>query len=151
MTLIVLDNPKFAGNVGGAVRACSCWGAEDLVTTLASNGSLRVDPSTMPRLPREERMKDSNVWQLYGLGWREVKKSLGDLVPIGVEIVPGSIPLPLFEHPDEAAYLFGPEDGTLSRPFREMAHMFVELPSKHCLNLAVAVNLVLYDRQVKAA
>ena len=49
---VVLSNPKYAHNVASAIRACSCFG----ITTMLWTGK-RVDPTTMDRLPREERMK----------------------------------------------------------------------------------------------
>jgi len=33
---VVLINPKYAHNVGAAVRACSCWGVRQLVEATAS-------------------------------------------------------------------------------------------------------------------
>ena len=54
-----------------------------------------------------------------------------------------------FEHPEDALYVFGPEDGGLPRPVRLLCHRFVFLPTHHCLNLAAAVNVVLYDRRLK--
>jgi tRNA(Leu) C34 or U34 (ribose-2'-O)-methylase TrmL len=54
-----------------------------------------------------------------------------------------------FEHPQEAPYVFGPEDGGLPKAVRLLCHRFVASPTHHCLNLAAAVNVVLYDRRLK--
>ncbi len=66
-----------------------------------------------------------------------------------VELVEGAVPLPEFVHPDDAFYLFGPEDGTLSQGVIDSADAVVFIPSVGCLNLAASVNVVLYDRLAK--
>jgi tRNA C32,U32 (ribose-2'-O)-methylase TrmJ len=49
----------------------------------------------------------------------------------------------------KALYIFGPEDGSIPQSVLKECHRFVVIPTKHCVNLAAAVYLVLYDRQVK--
>ena len=70
-----------------------------------------------------------------------------EAVPVGVELLPGTTNLAWFEHPENAVYVFGPEDGGLSKSARLNCHYFVQIPGYHCLNLAAAVNVVLYDRR----
>jgi tRNA(Leu) C34 or U34 (ribose-2'-O)-methylase TrmL len=70
-------------------------------------------------------------------------------VPVAVEVRPGSESLIDFEHPDEALYVFGAEDGSLSRAVLRHCHRFVIIPTRHCTNLAAAVYTVLYDRHAK--
>jgi tRNA(Leu) C34 or U34 (ribose-2'-O)-methylase TrmL len=69
--------------------------------------------------------------------------------PVAVELKEGAEYLPDFVHPEKAVYVFGPEDGGIRRVDYLQCHRFVRIPSRHCLNLAAAVNLVLYDRLVK--
>jgi tRNA C32,U32 (ribose-2'-O)-methylase TrmJ len=59
--------------------------------------------------------------------------------------------LPSFKHPPDALYVFGPEDGTLGRATLSWCHRFVSIPTypDGPLNLAAAVNVVLYDRLLK--
>ncbi len=71
------------------------------------------------------------------------------MTPIAVEIRPDAESLVIFEHPEDALYVFGPEDGGLPKPVRLLCHRFVVIPTHHCLNLADAVNVVLYDRRLK--
>ena len=66
-----------------------------------------------------------------------------------MELRPDAEPLLTFEHPENALYVFGPEDGGLPKPIRVLCHRFVVIPTRHCLNLAAAVNVVLYDRLLK--
>ena len=68
---------------------------------------------------------------------------------MAVEVRDNSESLPDFEHPANPVYVFGPEDGGLQRVTLQHCHRFVQIPTKHCLNLATAVTAVLYDRMVK--
>jgi tRNA(Leu) C34 or U34 (ribose-2'-O)-methylase TrmL len=155
---ILLIDPKSPFNVGGVQRACHIFGA----STLAWTGHRVLHASEVPkkyRLPREERMKEYRDVSLLRL--RQSRKELARLlrrqfetegtVPVCVEVLPQAEPLPQFVHPQEATYLFGPEDGAVPAPLRAQCHRFLRIPSptRTPLNLAVAVNLVLYDRCVK--
>lgn len=73
----------------------------------------------------------------------------GLVTPVAVELRPEAESLVTFEHPEDALYVFGPEDGSLPKPIRRLCHRFVVIPTHHCLNLAAAVNVVLYDRRFK--
>ncbi len=68
-----------------------------------------------------------------------------------VELVEGAIPLPDFQHPENAFYIFGPEDGTISQEVVDKADAIVYIPTIGCLNLAATVNVVLYDRLAKSS
>ncbi len=70
-------------------------------------------------------------------------------VPVAVDLVPGATPLPEYSHPESAFYIFGPEDGTLGEQVLGWCRDRVFVPTKHCMNLAATVNVVLYDRQTK--
>jgi len=66
---------------------------------------------------------------------------------VGVEIVPESVSLPKFIHPERACYLLGAEDEGLSGYAIEKCHRIIEIPgAAFCLNVATAGSIVLYDR-----
>lgn len=138
---IILCNPKYPHNVGAAVRAASCFGVKNILFT-GSRVSLEAKKGY--RLPREERMK----------GYKDVTllndeypfNRFSNVIPVAVEVRPNSEPLPLFKHPENAVYVFGPEDGSIPQVYLQHCHRFIVIPSKHCLNLAAAVYLILYDR-----
>lgn len=157
---VVLINPKTPYNVGSAIRACSIYGVPVLrwtgrrITTAearrkAGSGLKR----NRPRLPREERLKDyTNV------SWTEASDEVitqlaerYEMTPICVELVPGAESLDMFEHPARPLYVFGPEDGHVPAGVRAVCHRFVRIPTltRTPLNLAAAVNVVLYDRLAK--
>lgn len=149
----MLVDPKFPHNVGGALRACACLGAKTLLWT----GDRVVAPEGPAsrrgwRLPREERLR-----AFQEVVWHRIVGTFDDLpglfpkgtIPVAVELLPGAESLVLFEHPADAVYVFGPEDGTLPPAARAACHRFVQIPAATCLNLAAAVNVVLYDRRAK--
>ena len=147
---ILLMNPKFAHNVGMALRACATFGA----STLRWTGS-RVPPLDMwpegARIPREERIKDyQNVDFEHTNDQRPIDWFVHQgYTPVAVEVLDSSEDLVLFEHPEKAVYVFGPEDSGLDRGILTACHRFVRIPTNGCMNLAVAASTVLYDRHAK--
>lgn len=140
---ILLCNPKYAHNVGMAVRAASCFGLSQVWWT---GDRVSLDPAK-GRLPREERMK----------GYADVDMiqhdypidCFGMVAPVAVELSPSAELLPTFWHPENALYVFGPEDGSIPKAIRRHCHRHVVIPTRHCTNLAAAVYITLYDRLVK--
>lgn len=65
---------------------------------------------------------------------------------VGVELVDDAIDLPSFHHPRRAAYVLGPERGSLSEPLLERCDYTVKIPTKFCVNVAMAGAIVMYDR-----
>jgi tRNA(Leu) C34 or U34 (ribose-2'-O)-methylase TrmL len=73
-----------------------------------------------------------------------------DMALVCVELVEGARPLPEFQHPERAFYVFGPEDGTISQAVIDQADAVIYIPTIGCMNLAATVNVVLYDRLAKS-
>jgi tRNA G18 (ribose-2'-O)-methylase SpoU len=67
---------------------------------------------------------------------------------VGVELLPEAVEMPSFRHPTRAAYVFGPERGSLSPELAARCDFLVKIPTKFCVNLAVAGALVMYDRML---
>jgi tRNA(Leu) C34 or U34 (ribose-2'-O)-methylase TrmL len=142
---IALIDPKYPHNVGMVVRLASCYGLRQVWFT---GDRVSLTPVPGERLPREERMK----------GYKDVQMIHHDhvfdqfpagTVPVAVEVRAGSEPLHSFEHPDDALYVFGPEDGSIPKALVGYCHRFLVIPTRHCLNLATAVATVLWDREYK--
>lgn len=143
---VLLINPKYPHNVGAIIRSCSCYG----VPLLRYTGS-RMESSLdgMGRTPREERMKGYK-----DVDWGSIEKpfdffSKNGYTTVAIEVRENSENLPTFDHPEKAVYVFGPEDGSLTKVPLMHCHRFVSIPTRHCLNLATSVSTVLYDRQAK--
>lgn len=67
---------------------------------------------------------------------------------VGVELLDEAIDLPSFTHPPRAAYVLGAERSSLSPALVERCEFVVRIPTKFCVNLAVAGALVMYDRML---
>ncbi len=143
---VALFDPKYPHNVGAALRACSCWGIGQLWWT---GRRVSLDVPCGERLPREERMKGYRSVQMVRDDRVFDRFEPGAVTPVAVELRANAESLVAFEHPEDALYVFGPEDGSLPKPIRLLCHRFVVIPTHHCLNLAAAVNVVLYDRRLK--
>lgn len=142
---VILINPKYPHNVGTAQRACSCFGIKQLWWT---GTRVRMDAEKGQRLPREERMRGYKDVDLIVYD-RPIDQFPKGTVPVAIEVRSNSEHLQNFEHPTNAVYVFGPEDGSIPKSIVCLCHRFVIIPTAHCLNLAAAVNVVLYDRMVK--
>ena len=68
-----------------------------------------------------------------------------DFTPVCVEVFEQSGPLTRFAHPENAVYVFGPEDG-VPQGIRCLCHRFVHIPVHFGLNLSAAVKVVLGHR-----
>ena len=67
---------------------------------------------------------------------------------VGVEFVEDSVELPSFRHPVRAAYILGPEMGSLSPELVDRCDHVVKIPMKFCINVGVAGALIMYDRMI---
>ena len=67
---------------------------------------------------------------------------------VGVELVDDAINLPSFRHPKMAAYILGPEKGSLSLDILKKCDYTIKIPTKFCLNVGMAGVIVMYDRLI---
>lgn len=140
---IGLLNPKNPDNVGSVMRAAGNFGVNSVFYT----------GSRYPRAIKlgsvNTRRKISETIPLTGV------TCLLDDIPDGITLVciefaENAIPLPEYQHPENAFYIFGPEDGSISQDIINQADAVVYVPTAGCMNLAATVNVVLYDRLVKS-
>ncbi|MFT4825469.1 MAG: tRNA(Leu) C34 or U34 (ribose-2'-O)-methylase TrmL [Halioglobus sp.] len=137
---IGLSNPKSPVNVGLAMRAAGCFGVGSVFytgerydraapfNTDTQNASLSIPLTWVPTLPGD---------------------IADNMQVVCVELVEGAIALPAYQHPEKALYIFGPEDGTIHQSVIDRADSVVFIPTIGSLNLAAAVNVLLYDRLAK--
>lgn len=138
---IALHSPKSDGNVGGAVRAAGVFGAKLVV----------IGAGRTAQRGRVERTDPRSTHRHIPVQWLEdvVAGLPHDCKMVAVEMARGAIPLPAFEHPERAYYVFGSEDLGLPELILELCDFVVSIPAGS-LNLAAAVNVVLYDRLSKS-
>ena len=65
---------------------------------------------------------------------------------VGVELMDDAIDLPSFRHPEQAAYVLGPEKGSLSPDLVAACDFVVKIPTRFCVNVSVAGAILMYDR-----
>jgi len=140
---IILTNPKYPRNLGSAIRAASCFGVNQIWYT-----GNRIQLDSKERLPREERMKGYKHVQLINFDY-PFDQFPSDTPFVAMEFRDNSESLFTFNHPKNAVYVFGPEDGSISQVFMRHCHRFVIIPTNYCTNLAAAVYITLYDRVMK--
>jgi tRNA G18 (ribose-2'-O)-methylase SpoU len=65
---------------------------------------------------------------------------------VGVELTDDAVDLPSFHHPPQAAYIMGPERGSLSPEMTGQCDFVIKIPTRFCVNVGVAGAIVMYDR-----
>lgn len=67
---------------------------------------------------------------------------------VGIELTEDAVDLPSFRHPLGAAYILGPERGSLSPEAVARCEHVVRIPTRFCINVSLAGALVMYDRMI---
>jgi tRNA G18 (ribose-2'-O)-methylase SpoU len=67
---------------------------------------------------------------------------------VGIELTDEAVDLPVFRHPPQAAYILGPEKGSLSAQALARCMHVVKIPTRFCINVSLAGALVMYDRHL---
>lgn len=135
-----LCNPKSPSNVGSVIRACGCFGADDIFYTGTRYD--RAEPFYTDTGNQRNTIALQRVDDL-------ILTAAKELQTVCIELCENATPLADFTHPDQAMYLFGPEDHSLPQSTIDAADHVVFIPTKGCLNLSASVNIVLYDRTMK--
>ena len=141
LAAVALHRPSRPENIGGVLRAADVYGVELVVL---GGGELPPEPLGHPT-------DTTRAWLRIPVVFAdEVLDALPEeCVSVAVERVVEATPLPEFEHPERAMYLFGPENGSLDERMLDRCAHVVSIPGQECSNLAAAVNVVLYDRVAK--
>lgn len=124
------------GNLGSLFRSAHAFGA-DFVFAVAQDPRVRFETDT------SETTRNLPFWRFESL---EDFRLPAGCVLVGVELTEEAVPLPAFHHPRSAAYVMGPEKGSLSPAMLGRCDHVVEIPTAFCLNVAIAGAIVLYDR-----
>lgn len=135
---VALDHPKNIINIGGVLRAVMNYCA-GLIVLGACRVPVRHAADTMKAYCTVPTIRVDDVFK--GLPF--------DTVPVAVDLVEDATPLPEYKHPERAFYIFGAEDQTLGARVLDKCRDTIYVPTNLCMNLAAAVNVVLYDRMVK--
>ena len=101
-SVVALSQPKNSLNVGSALRAAHCYGADALVTSGIRYKTAPTDTQNAYKHVPYIRTNDLRETVPYSC------------VPVAIEITDSSESLVDYIHPERAFYVFGPEDGSVS-------------------------------------
>jgi len=138
--VIALDNPRNPLNIGSALRACGCFDAALMVVGGVTRGRMRQPTDTQKQMRHMPLVCVPDVFDAIPF----------DCVPVAVDLLAGATPLPEYEHPERAFYVFGAENATLGARILDRCRDRITVPTIYCMNLAATVNVVLYDRLAKS-
>ena len=124
-------------NLGNIMRSAHGFGASFTFTVGASYQAMEARADT-----------SKGQWHLPHYNWNSVSEMQ---LPqgcqlVGVELLDEAVDLPSFRHPLRAAYVLGPERGSLSPGLLERCDFTVKIPTSFCINVAMAGAIVMYDR-----
>ena len=127
-------------NVGSLFRTAHAFGASFVFTIAAQyerTEGERVDTS-----------RAAQSVPLYEFDSVAALRLPSDCALVGIEIVDEATLLPSFRHPRCAAYVLGPERGSLSPALVALCENVVKIPTRFSINLGIAGAIVMYDRLI---
>lgn len=127
-------------NVGALMRTANAFGASFVFA---------ISPSvSLTALRQTDTSKTAKQVPFYELEQLDDLRLPRGCQLVGVEFLDDAVELPSFRHPDQAAYILGPEAGSLSPGTLARCDHVLKIPTRFCINLSVAGALVLYDRMI---
>ncbi len=124
-------------NMGNLLRSAHAFGAKFFFTIGAHPRAFEAKSDTS---------KASNRLPIYHWAFPEDMQLPLRCRLVGVELTEDAVDLPSFRHPLHAAYVLGPELGTLSPALLSRCDAVVKIPTAFCINVAMAGAIVMYDR-----
>ena len=128
------------GNLGNLIRSAHAFGASFFFTIDAA-----IEPEELNATDTSHAAGHIPFYKHANLAAFTLPK---DCSLVGVELIENSVDLPRFRHPQCAAYVLGPELGSLSPALLARCQHVVKIPMKFCINVGVAGALVMYDRLI---
>jgi tRNA G18 (ribose-2'-O)-methylase SpoU len=124
-------------NLGNIMRSGHAFGASFTFTIGATYQALEARADT-----------SKGQWHIPHYNWEsldEIALPVGCEL-VGVELTDDATDLPSFRHPTRAAYVLGPELGSVSPELIARCDHVVRIPTRFCVNVAIAAAIVMYDR-----
>lgn len=149
---IALTDPKTPTNVGSVMRAAGNYNVDQVLYSGKRYAHAAKFNSTKHNTDTRNMRNKIPLTQVDDfINIKDLLENISSATKIVcVDLVEGAIPLPHFVHPEQALYIFGPEDGTISQEVIDGADDVVYVPTTGCMNLAASVNVLLYDRLAKS-
>ena len=127
-------------NLGNLVRSAHSFGAEFFFTIAPD-----VDVQAMRVSDTADSFDHMPYYQFDRVSDMILPKGCA---LVAVEFVEDSIELPSFRHPTRAAYVLGPEMGSVSSAVINQCKHVIKIPMQFCINVGVAGAIVMYDRLI---
>lgn len=125
-------------NLGNLLRSAHAFGASFFFT---------IAPAFKLKEARfSDTAKSPQHLPLYNYASPEAMVLPRGCALVGIELDERAVDLPSFHHPLAAAYVLGPERGSLSPELAARCDHLVKIPTKFCINVGVAGAIVMYDR-----
>ncbi|WP_411816894.1 RNA methyltransferase [Hyphococcus sp. DH-69] len=125
-------------NLGAVLRTAHAFNASFAFSVNAHHRAREVNLA--------DTAKSASHMPLYEWDTLEDIRLPKGCVMVGVELTDDAIDLPSFRHPQKAAYILGPEKGSLTPEAQALCTHIIKIPMRFCVNLSVAAALVMYDR-----
>lgn len=135
---IGIENPIIEENIGTLWRSAFSFGAS-FIFTIGGNYEHQATDSG-------KAYRHIPLYKYEGVG-HFLKSIPKDCNLIGVEIDDKATDIFSFTHPQRAIYILGSEGSSLT--FQDKCSKIIYIPTRFCLNVAVAGSIVLYDRNLK--
>jgi tRNA G18 (ribose-2'-O)-methylase SpoU len=129
-----------AGNVGALMRTAHAFGASFCFFVAPS-----VDWREIGAVDTSAASEHLPVHEFADVASMHLPKGCA---LVGVELTDDAVELPSFRHPPRAAYVLGPEKGSLSPAMQARCDWIVKIPTRFCVNVGLAGALVMYDRMI---
>ena len=127
-------------NLGNLVRTAHAFGASSFFTIGAS-----VDYAEVKSSDTSHADMHLPFYAHKNLAEFTLPK---DCQLIGIELLNEASDLPSFRHPMRAAYVLGPEKGSLSPALAKRCDFIVKIPARFCVNVGIAGAITIYDRMI---
>jgi len=133
-------NMKTEFNYGTLFRSAYCFGADFMFLIGKRFHKLSSDTTRAEKhIPLFEYRTIDDFWEHIPY----------NCIPIAIEISDKARDIKNFVHPERAVYILGQEDGSIPNSILDKCKVVLKIPTKTCLNVAVAGSIVLYDRNIK--
>ena len=129
-----------AMNAGSLFRTAHAFGASFVFTVGAV-----FDRN---ELERADTARSANQLPYYEFPSLEAMTLPRECALVGIELSDEAVELPSFRHPRKAAYVLGPERGSLSAEMTACCDFVIKIPTAFCVNVALAGGIVMYDRLI---
>ncbi len=134
---IGVENISKPMNLGNLMRSAHAFGASFVFTVDADR-----------RMPKVQSDTSRSAEHIPYYAWKSIDEMA---LPrgcqlVGVELLDDAVELPSFRHPSRAAYVLGPERGSLSPQMTALCDHVIKIPTEFCINVATAGAIIMYDR-----